>query len=222
MWWLEELEVFGWVREFWLLLVASYGIYCDIISSLVHFLQGLAKRLWPNFRTRIEQVHSAIFGVFERGDFDEQVGLMEEYHQILKEQEVYWQQRSRVLWLQAGDKNTNFFHRKASARRNSNTIRGLFNKHGIWYSSSLDIINILTEYFSSLFSEEPVSLNFGIISRWRGSILLIMRIFARFLRKGRYTKLSRRCQRGNRLVRTKCVWDSFKNSGLLSRRRLFN
>ena len=48
---------------------------------------------------------------------------------MLLEEEIYWRQRSRAVWLQEGDKNTTFFHSKASARKRKNTIEGLINEH---------------------------------------------------------------------------------------------
>ena len=44
---------------------------------------------------------------------------------LLDKEEMYWKQWSRSDWLQNGDRNTKFFHMKASTRRAHNSIKGL-------------------------------------------------------------------------------------------------
>ena len=46
---------------------------------------------------------------------------------LLLKQEFFWAQRSRVSWLKHGDRNTNFFHSKASQRCKRNFIHGIKN-----------------------------------------------------------------------------------------------
>lgn len=52
--------------------------------------------------------------------------------EFLRDEELYWQQRSRTTWLQAGDRNTKYFHAKASSRRQWNLIEGIWTKSGKW------------------------------------------------------------------------------------------
>ena len=46
---------------------------------------------------------------------------------LLLKQEFFGAQRSRVSWLKHGDRNTNFFHSKASQRCKRNFIHGIKN-----------------------------------------------------------------------------------------------
>lgn len=63
----------------------------------------------------------------------------------------YWKQRSKVTWLKDGDRNTKFFHRKASNRRAKNRLRGLYDNHGVWQSSDKGIEKVVLGYFSNMF-----------------------------------------------------------------------
>ena len=57
--------------------------------------------------------------------------LKKEINEITLREEMMWNQRSRVLWVQCGDRNTKFFHETASNRRRRNRIEGLCDKEGI-------------------------------------------------------------------------------------------
>lgn len=50
----------------------------------------------------------------------------------LEKEDEMWRQRSQINWLQVGDRNTRFFHEKASARFKKNLIVGLLDAEGRW------------------------------------------------------------------------------------------
>uniref|UniRef100_A0A803QCV1 Response regulatory domain-containing protein n=1 Tax=Cannabis sativa TaxID=3483 RepID=A0A803QCV1_CANSA len=73
---------------------------------------------------------------------------------FLYKEEVYWIQRACVSLLNAGDKNTKFFHYFASHRKKTNTICFLKNEDGEVITDFDGICNIVSSYFASLFQTQ--------------------------------------------------------------------
>ena len=70
---------------------------------------------------------------------------------LLLKQEIFWAQRSRVSWLKHGDRNTKFFHSKASQRRKKNFIQGIQNQHGNWVEDIGEVAEVAINYFETIF-----------------------------------------------------------------------
>lgn len=73
-----------------------------------------------------------------------------------KSKEEYWNRKSRVIWLQEGEKNTKFFHAVTSERRKRNIIEMLRNEDGTECRGEAKIEKEIASYFENLFtSSQP-------------------------------------------------------------------
>ena len=70
----------------------------------------------------------------------------------LEKEDEIWRQRSRLNWFQRGDRNTSFFHAKASARYQKNYIDGLVDEQVRWQEDELKIEQVAVAYFDKLFT----------------------------------------------------------------------
>ena len=70
---------------------------------------------------------------------------------LLRQQEIFWRQRSRISWLNHGDRNTKFFHNKASQRRQRNYIQGIKTKNGDWVEEIEEVAKVASYYFQNIF-----------------------------------------------------------------------
>ena len=71
--------------------------------------------------------------------------------ELLQKQEIYWAQRFRITWLKHWDKNTKFFHAKATQRRRKNHIKGIQNAQGQWVENLEEVVEVASAYFDNLF-----------------------------------------------------------------------
>ena len=63
-----------------------------------------------------------------------------------------WHQRSRNNWLKAGDKNTTFFHTKATNRHQWNNISKILDENNRWLEDADHIGQTFVHYFKELFT----------------------------------------------------------------------
>ena len=58
----------------------------------------------------------------------------------------------KTQWLGLGDRNTKYFHSKASERRKKNMIIGLWDEDGRWHETTEGIANTAISYFEKLYT----------------------------------------------------------------------
>lgn len=77
--------------------------------------------------------------------------LRSELEHVYMDEEIYWRQRCKNLWAQERDRNTRYFHSRATQRRKTNRIMGLEDMMGVWKDKVGEVERIITDYFGGLF-----------------------------------------------------------------------
>jgi endonuclease/exonuclease/phosphatase family metal-dependent hydrolase len=80
-----------------------------------------------------------------------------ELDDLLEKEEMWWSKRSRALWLAHGDKNTKFFHLKASQRRRKNRIEAITGPDGNIHTNKDEIDQIFLNHFQKFFTSQPTT-----------------------------------------------------------------
>jgi len=82
----------------------------------------------------------------------EKATLLLKLEGLIKNEEIYWRQRSRSVWLKEEDKNANFFHKMANAHKRYNNIDQLLIQGNIVQDPER-IQGEIVEFYQKLYSE---------------------------------------------------------------------
>ncbi|XP_043721146.1 uncharacterized protein LOC122668675 [Telopea speciosissima] len=98
-----------------------------------------------------------------RDDYQKQEDCLISFlNEELDREEELWRQKSRVDWLQQGDRNTKFFHLTTIQHRSQNRILKLRAPDGGWIHDEGEIYDLMIGYYQEIFKSEglePLALN---------------------------------------------------------------
>uniref|UniRef100_A0A803QIS8 Reverse transcriptase domain-containing protein n=1 Tax=Cannabis sativa TaxID=3483 RepID=A0A803QIS8_CANSA len=128
-------------------------------SNCSTFLSSWKHKAFFGFQNRIKQAHQALEQARKTDDtssesYYRQKTLQANLDSLLLKEETYWKQRSRIQWLQSGDKNTRFFHKFASNRKRSNRIASLTAEDGTVCQDPESILSLIQSFYSNLFTSQ--------------------------------------------------------------------
>ncbi|KAL0293787.1 UNVERIFIED_CONTAM: hypothetical protein Scaly_2575800 [Sesamum calycinum] len=156
--WLQEPECELMVTETWRLTSSSQSASTlrDKISAVGARLSTWGKLFGRETRERIATLERSILSLNQEvltGERKErELKLKAELTKLITQEEVFWKQRSKDLWLKAGDRNSSFFHAKANRRHHINLIQRLKKDDGSWGETKEEVQQIIVEYFENMFT----------------------------------------------------------------------
>uniref|UniRef100_A0A803PQM1 Uncharacterized protein n=1 Tax=Cannabis sativa TaxID=3483 RepID=A0A803PQM1_CANSA len=147
--WLKEEEAAALIKDNWKF-VTSGDIthFQSNLSTCTDALQRWHHHKFGQMKKDISKMQKTVAQLNNTADRTQAgVTQLQQSEKILDEllayEEEYWHQRSRVDWLQCGDKNTKYFHAKASSRKANNTIKSLTNDLGLTVTGKENLTQFL-------------------------------------------------------------------------------
>jgi predicted RNA binding protein with dsRBD fold (UPF0201 family) len=108
-------------------IVDALGILQNKLSVWGSEEFGSLARTVRKLRSKLDRLRSNSVG---RGPSDEERAVVKKLRSALHQEEIWMRQRSRVLWLREGDRNTSYFHKQAAQRKRINKIDSLIKADG--------------------------------------------------------------------------------------------
>lgn len=65
-----------------------------------------------------------------------------------------WFQKSRTKWISSGDRNTKYFHRTATIRKQRNKVTSLVGEDGNWVFDDEHLRGMALNFFSKMYIDD--------------------------------------------------------------------
>ena len=128
------------------------------IAERIKVIRGVISR-WnkehqANSRLLIEQKRQELETAQSSSENNTQLihQITEDLKKAYKAEEAYWRQRSRLLWLRLGDRNSGFFHAATKNRRRANALTVIEDSEGNPVFEEEQIAQVIVSYFGTLFT----------------------------------------------------------------------
>jgi hypothetical protein len=135
----------------------SLGAISGAFGSMMGSLYSWKSKKIPSIRRELEKLRIELQTLADLTDETSirlKKKLTEKMDEMLYREELSWLQRSRVDWLRAGDRNTKYFHRRASRRQQKNKIRNLKRPDGTVTTDCEEMEQLATCFFQNLFTKD--------------------------------------------------------------------
>ncbi|XP_074300217.1 uncharacterized protein LOC141631449 [Silene latifolia] len=131
----------------------------DVLATIDSYARDLQKwkgvsigKVFKELRSKRLRLKKLNEGNRSVREVEERRRVTRDISKLLRQEELFWRQTSRAIWLKERDKNTKFFHRKAGQRKQRNHIHKLITDEGRVVERTEEAAGVAVEYFKQLFT----------------------------------------------------------------------
>ncbi|KAH7834805.1 hypothetical protein Vadar_019912 [Vaccinium darrowii] len=133
-------------------------VWCKKLKFCRKALKIWSKEEFGNNKIRLNKLKNLLYDLQlaspTSDNMKAQQLVIKDMEEVYAREEMYLHQRSRVNWLNYGDRNSSFFHATMVQRRQRNQILRLKAEDGAWCTNEDEINGCIAEYFSNLFRDQ--------------------------------------------------------------------
>lgn len=128
------------------------------LASFANHLQGWGRTKFGHVRLELKNLKAQLEELqadpHRLGPSHAEIKITDRVVELNHREEIMWKQRSRIQWLVAGDKNTKFFHMRASQRKKKNKITQLRKMSGQVTTDEQDMMAMTAAFYKQLYQSE--------------------------------------------------------------------